>query len=51
MVKNILFILSLVLFITLPYHIDISAVLDSIYGDGEVNEVAYALYMLFSSLT
>ncbi|MGI9535405.1 MAG: hypothetical protein ACR2NW_10690 [Thermodesulfobacteriota bacterium] len=51
MIKYILFIFTLVLFITLPYHLDLSAVLDSIYGNGEANEVAYAIYVLFSSLT
>jgi len=51
MIKNILFISSLVLFVTLPYHLDLSAVIDSIYGGDEVNEVAYAIYILFSSLT
>ena len=51
MIKNILFLTSFVLFIVLPYQLDFGPVLDSIYGDGEANEVAVAIYMLFSSIT
>ena len=50
MIKNFLFSLSLILFVTLPIRIDLSGIWQSYNDPDHVNEVAVAIYMLYESI-
>ena len=45
------YILIVAVLVLVPYQLDISNVIDSIYLDREPNDVAYAIYHLLQMLT
>jgi len=50
MIKNLLFTLSLLFFVSLPVRIDLSGIWQSYNDPDHVNEVAVAIYMLYESI-
>jgi len=50
MIKNSLFTLSLLFFVSLPVRLDLSGVWESYNDPDNVNEVAFAIYMLYESI-
>ncbi len=50
MIKNVLFTLSLLFFVSLPVRLDLSGIWQSYNDPDHVNEVAVAIYMLYESI-
>ncbi len=50
MIKNLIFTLSLILFVTLPIRIDLSGIWQSYNDPDHVNEVALGLYLFYESV-
>ena len=50
MINNFLFTFYLILFVTVPYRLDLSGMWESYRDPDNVNEVAMGMYLLYESV-